>query len=199
MSSKTVCAVGLAVLVALVQASYAETVEAYSAAMGEKGCMAIPYSSLKEKCITHQSDVKLWCDGKGRRTCDESGLRSESFLNKIRELENGIREKNAQNKPDEVRTLEGKKKEAENELASARKEVERRRDITRQCIQHRELVQGVFDSAVKRVESERSDSRKLAVHAALDTIKTILSGGKGDHNTQVQEARRSEEECTRQL
>ena len=199
MSFKTTCAIGFMILAALGQASYAETVEAYSAAMGEKGCMAIPYSSLKEKCITHQSDVKLWCDGKGSRTCDESGLRSDSFLNKIRELENGIREKGAQNKPDEVRDLEGKKKDAENNLASARKEVERRREITLQCIQYRELVQGVFDSAVKRVESERSDSRKAAVHAALDTIKTILSGGKGDHNTQIQEARKSEEICKKQL
>ena len=199
MLPKAIHAIGLAVLASLAQSSRAQTVEEYTAAADKEGCLAIPYSNWREKCQTHQSDVKLWCDGKGRRSCDESGLRSESFLEKIRNLEIGIKERTSQNKLDEARDLEDKKKTAENELASARKEVERRRDITQQCIQHRVLVQSVFDSAIQRVESERGDSSKAAIHVTLDKIKKTLSDGKGDHATQIQEARKSEEECQKQL
>jgi hypothetical protein len=200
MLPKTIFVVVLAVLSSLAQSSPAQTtIEEYTAAANKEGCLAIPYSNWREKCITYQSDVKLWCDGKGRRTCDESGLRSDSILEKIRNLDIGIRERTSQNKPDEVRELQNKKQTAENELAAARKEVERRRDITQQCIQQRVLVQTVFDSAVGRVESERSDSSKTAIHPTLDKIKRTLLDGKGDHETQIREARKSEEECKKQL
>jgi hypothetical protein len=157
--------------------------------------MAIPYTNWRGQCVSHQSDVKLWCDGKGSQSCDESGLRSDSFLEKIKNLESAI----SQAKPEDKRNLEDKKKQAENELASARKEVQRRLELTQQCIQYRVLVQKVFDSAKERVESERSDSNKAAIRDALGKIKDALSKGKDGHETQVKEAQTREQYCKRQL
>jgi hypothetical protein len=199
MPSNSICAVAFAGVFFMAQSCFAETVGDYTAAANNDGCLAIPYSNWKERCLTHQSDAKLWCDGKGSRTCDERHLRSDAFLEKIRNLDSAIRDRSSQNKPDEVRDLQAKKKEAENELASARKEVERRLDITRQCIQHRVLVQKVFDLANDRVESERRDSSKAAIHPTLDNIKTKLTRGKGGHETEIREAQQVESFCKRQL
>lgn len=200
MFCKALCIVSVVVFSSIAPYSSAQTIAEYSSAASNEGCMAIPYSNWKENCVTHQSDVKLWCDGKGSRSCDESGLRdSAKLLEKIKNLETGIRERASQNKPDEARDLQNKKQEAENELASARKEVQRRLEINQQCVQHRVNVQKVFDAAGERVSSERSDSSKTAIHASLDQIKTRLSSGKGNHATEINEARKAEEFCKRQL
>jgi hypothetical protein len=199
MKAKFIYSVGILTTTLFTLPSHAQTVEEYTAAANNSGCMAIPYANWREKCQTHQSDVKLWCDGKGARICDERHLRSDSFLEKIRNLDTAIKDRTAQNKTDEVRDLQEKKKAAENELASARKEVERRLELTQQCIQHRGLVQKIFDSAVGRVESERSDSAKAAIHSSLDKIKSILSGGKSGHADAISEAQRVESFCKRQL
>lgn len=199
MKAKIIYTVGILTSVLSTLLSHAQSVEEYTAAANNSGCMAIPYANWREKCQTHQSDVKLWCDGKGSRICDERHLRSDSFIEKIRNLDTAIKDRTAQNKTDEVRDLQEKKKAAENELASARKEVERRLDLTQQCIQHRGLVQKVFDSAVGRVESERSDSAKGAIHSSLDKIKSTLSGGKSGHADAISEAQRVESYCKRQL
>lgn len=187
--------VPLVSILVIAQNSVAQTVEEYTAAMNSEGCKAIPYANWREQCISHQSDVKLWCEGKGSQSCDESGLRSDSFLEKIKNLETAI----SQAKPEDKSNLEEKKKQAENELGSARKEVQRRLDITQQCIQYRELVQKVFDSAKERVESERSDSNKAAIRDALGKIKDALSAGKPGHETQVREAQTREKYCKSQL
>jgi hypothetical protein len=179
----------------IAQDSIAQTVEEYTAAMNSEGCMAIPYANWREQCVSHQSDVKQWCEGRGSQSCDESGLRSDSFLEKIRNLESAI----SQARPEDKGSLEDKKKQAENELASARREVQRRLEITQQCIQYRVLVQKVFDSASERVESERNNSSKAAIRGALDKIKDTLSRGKSGHDTQIREAQTREQFCKRQL
>ena len=141
MKAKFICSVGILASALFTLSSHAQTVEEYTAASNNSGCIAIPYANFREKCQTHQSDVKLWCDGKGSRICDERHFSSDSFLEKIRNLDTAIKDRTAQNKTDEVRDLQNQKKTAENEITSAGKEVERRLELTQQCIKHRGLVQ----------------------------------------------------------
>lgn len=219
MFNRAIPCVYLLLFLAPYRDAWADKKSDFEEAVKNDGCEAIPYSTLRSRCIDRRSDVRDWCKT-DKWNCDSGELGVGKLADNIERLKGKIEslkseldnwkskrsaakddneKREAEDKISEIERkiyeLNGKIDEHKNRIEANKKELRDRIYQGEKCRDYRKDVQEVFKDAKSQAKGESDPDIRPLANQLVDKYER----GERTHDDQIEDVKKGISKCKDKL